>query len=358
MNYSYNTIKNIELEISTYCNAACPQCVRNNFGGSTISNLPLINWTLEKLQQILTVELVKQLDMVYFCGTYGDPMANAYIVNMCKWLRATNNKLTIGMHTNGGLGKSKTYQDLAKYVDFIAFGIDGLEDTNHLYRRNVQWEKVIKNARSFIQSGGRAVWDFIVFEHNEHQVEQAQQLSVDIGFQEFNVKKTGRFFNKAHKLVDSVNVLDKNGNKEYTLKLPKNSKYINSGYNDLYKLDFTKYVKTTNIHCYWMHNNMVYVGADGYVFPCGFLHDRLYGVESQQTQDYKKILEWIQDVGEISANAFLSSLEYVINGPWFKKIQESWVTGPLERCAFLCGEHVNLLSSQNSTIKYKIDLHK
>ena len=29
----------------------------------------------------------------------------------------------------------------------VVFGIDGLEDTNHLYRRNVKFEKVIANAK-------------------------------------------------------------------------------------------------------------------------------------------------------------------------------------------------------------------
>ena len=48
-------------------------------------------------------------------------------------------------------------------------------------------------ARSqFRAAGGHAQWDFIVFRHNQHQVERAQQLSREWGFSKFQVKKTAR----------------------------------------------------------------------------------------------------------------------------------------------------------------------
>ena len=76
---------------------------------------------------------------------------------------------------------------------WVHFGIDGLEDTNHLYRVNVKWKKVMENVKAFVENGGNAIWDYIVFRHNEHQVEQAREFSNKIGFKKFLVKKTGRF---------------------------------------------------------------------------------------------------------------------------------------------------------------------
>jgi hypothetical protein len=44
-----------------------------------------------------------------------------------------------------------------------------LEDTNHLYRENVEWKKIMENARAFISAGGTAHWDMLIFDHNKHQ---------------------------------------------------------------------------------------------------------------------------------------------------------------------------------------------
>ena len=85
--YDYRSVRHVQLEITTKCNAACPQCPRNHHGGPTIKSLPITSWSLADLQRILPVDFVKQLDSVYFCGTYGDPMMNTEITDMCAWLR-------------------------------------------------------------------------------------------------------------------------------------------------------------------------------------------------------------------------------------------------------------------------------
>ena len=349
MNYSFDTIRNIEIEISTHCNAACPQCPRNNYGGKTIENLPLINWNLAQFKTVLDIDFVKQLELIYFCGTYGDPLMNADLPKMCEWLMQVNPALKIGIHTNGGVGRTQTYEQLAKLVDFIAFGIDGLSDTNHLYRKNTNWDSIIGNADTFIKSGGKAVWDFIVFRHNQHQVDQARELSLSLGFAEFNVKKTGRFFNKNHQLVNKIDVLDHKGNKEYEL-LPPDNEYLNTSYSAIKHTDLSEYVKNTKIECYWMKNYKLYIGADGNVFPCGFLHDRIYGIEAESNSDHVKILKMMDGA---DTNVFKKNLKDIVNGQWFDRIRKSWENDRLERCAIMCGSNINLLKDQNTQIKYK-----
>ena len=80
---------------------------------------------------------------------------------------------------------------------FVRFAIDGDASTNHLYRQHVKWERLMANVDAFLGAGGNAEWDFIVFEHNEHQVEAMRSLAEQKGFTKFNAKKTARFIDKA-----------------------------------------------------------------------------------------------------------------------------------------------------------------
>ena len=353
--YSYDGLRAIELEISTYCNAACPQCPRNIYGGETLPNLPLINWSLDQLRQVLQPNFIQQLEFVYFCGTYGDPLMNSELVAMCEYIKSNNINCKIGIHTNGGVGRTETYSQLAKLCDFIAFGIDGLEDTNHLYRRNTDFNTIIHNAKTFIDAGGNANWDFIVFRHNQHQVESARQLSQQLGFKEFSVKRTHRFFNKKHELVDEVRVYGRKGNYEYTLAIP-DKQYENMAYDVIRQTNLSEYIRTTKITCFWRSKNKVFVSADGDVFPCGFLHDRMYGLEAEQSYDHHRMKKVMYEVGGAAVtNVFVSPLKSIVEGEWFKWIQNSWGVNHFDRCAIYCGEKINMAGVQNLEINYLND---
>ena len=52
----------------------------------------------------------------------------------------------------------------------VIFSLDGLEDTNHIYRVGVQFKKVMENTQAFINAGASAHWDMLVFKHNKHHV--------------------------------------------------------------------------------------------------------------------------------------------------------------------------------------------
>jgi MoaA/NifB/PqqE/SkfB family radical SAM enzyme len=357
--YSFDQIQSLQLEISTYCNASCPQCPRNFFGGKTIPDLPLKKWTLNDFKNIFTIDFLKQLKQIYLCGTYGDPMTNTKVVDICKFLKNNNPSVEIGLHTNGGIGSTETYQQLGPIVKFIAFGIDGLDDTNHLYRKHTKWKKIMQNAEIFISSGGYAIWDFIVFEHNQHQVEQARQLSKNMGFKEFNVKKTSRFINRSHQFNKSLDVLDHKGFIEYQISIPTVPEYVNNGYQkiiDYSKSEFKEYLSSCKISCNSKKIKEIYIGADGFVFPCGWLHDRLYGPEIGTHTDHIMIKKLMTDAGGwANTNVFYTPLEKIIKDNWFNILEKSWTSGQrLERCAMMCGENINVIGPQNADINYKL----
>ena len=120
----------------------------------------------------------------------GDPCAAPNFIDVCEIFRKRNPNLIISVSTNGGLRTKEFWKKLAEVLGDkgrVVFALDGLKDTNHIYRVNVDFDKVIANATTFIKNGGNAEWQFISFKHNQHQVDEARELSKQLGFKQFFV---------------------------------------------------------------------------------------------------------------------------------------------------------------------------
>jgi MoaA/NifB/PqqE/SkfB family radical SAM enzyme len=344
-------IDSIEIELTTHCNASCPQCSRNFYGGPKWPTLPLVSLDLEWLKAKLPLEFVKNLKLIRLCGTYGDPCVHPDLLDVIQWFK-TQTQAKIIINTNGGMRKPAWWTKLARTLgpnDMVLFGIDGLDDTNHIYRKGVDYNKLMDNVKSFIGAGGQAEWQFIVFEHNQHQVEAARKISRDMGFREFFVKKTTRFVDKKHELVNKIPIIDKH--KIVFLRPPTDPRYLNEGYDSFDK----KFYQSVPIKCIKKSINMIYLGADGYVFPCGYLHDRLYGFEAETHPDQQRLQHLFSLCGgSDKANLNFTALNDIIYGKWFKILEESWSNeNRLERCAHICHENNKLVSYIDSHIGYK-----
>jgi len=348
-------LEHLEWEITTACNAACPQCPRNYYGGRTWDNLPIVQNNLVWAQQYLPIDIIKQLKRIDFCGTYGDPIMNNDLIDIVQWLRQINPELKVTVKTNGSLRDTDWWSRLASALGTnggVFFGIDGLRDTNHLYRRRTNFDKIIENALSFIKSGGVAHWNYIVFRHNEHQVDDARRLSKELGFSTFNVKLTGRFLNKNHKMVDNIWVYSDQNQPEYQIEIPRNPKYVNSAYNTVRSDHKNIFI---NNKCLVKDNKLyLYLSAEGYVFPCGWLHDRMYGYETEQNTDHQKLEDFFKLAGgKHKANITCTPIEDIVDGAWFKTIIDSWRdhSSALERCQIMCGRYGDLIPNQNKLVE-------
>ena len=187
--------KILHIEPTDVCQAACPQCARetdNMFDKTKRHYL-----TVDQIASTLSHDLIRGLDKMYMCGVYGDPAASPNTIDIFKYFRQINPNITLGMNTNGAINPTRWWSELASVLsnptDYVIFSIDGLEDTNHLYCRNVQWNKLIENTQAFISAGGLAHWDMLVFEHNEHQVDSCLQLATNLGFYFFRAKVSRRY---------------------------------------------------------------------------------------------------------------------------------------------------------------------
>lgn len=189
-------IKVLHLEPTDVCQAACPLCAREtdaNFNKSQKHHL-----TIPKILHVFPDKKISKLEKMFMCGVYGDPAAGTYTLDIYRYFRSVNPDIVLGMNTNGALQTTFWWHGLGQIfnqpLDYCVFSIDGLEDTNHVYRKNVNWDKLIANAEAFIAAGGSAHWDMLVYKHNQHQVEACEQLARKLGFKWFRAKVSKRGF--------------------------------------------------------------------------------------------------------------------------------------------------------------------
>jgi sulfatase maturation enzyme AslB (radical SAM superfamily) len=187
-------IKILHIEPTDVCQAACPLCARETdveFDKNSTHHL-----TMSQILAVFDQHKIAQLDKMFMCGTYGDPAAARHTLDIFREFRKINPNIVLGMNSNGALQNTHWWQQLAEILnqprDYVVFSIDGLEDTNHVYRKNVVWHKLIDNACAFIAAGGSAHWDMLVYQHNEHQVDQAIELARSMGFSWFRSKVSKR----------------------------------------------------------------------------------------------------------------------------------------------------------------------
>jgi len=101
MLYKYTDIKTVHLEVTDKCNAACPMCARNINGGEENPQLPNVELSLEDAKKIFEPVFIKQLDRVYMCGNFGDPIAAKDTLEIFRYFRENNSKINLSMLTNG-----------------------------------------------------------------------------------------------------------------------------------------------------------------------------------------------------------------------------------------------------------------
>ena len=372
--FDYFKVDEYQLEITTYCNAACPQCPRNISGGSVNPHLPLCHLSRQTIDRAFTPELCGRTRQIFFCGSYGDPIVHPDFLDILRDFRNKNPTLWLYIHTNGGVHDTAWWTELAEILNGygkIDFGIDGLEDTNHLYRRGVKFDKAINNAQAFIQAGGKAQWNYIVFKHNEHQIETARLLSEVIGFEKILFRGTGRFLN--HQTLEESetwNVTPKRV-QPYQLEVTTLDEYRNASMKrpDDLKLeypDIRDYFDTTPIKCDACVGNKVSITAEGLVLPCNFFEHNLYDARFRDRDiqpsahdlhfvDGKNQVEEFVEQHRSELDIHTNSIEQVYNSDFWNKLVSSWDKtldqGRIFECAFTCGQRLTKVWDQNKLVK-------
>ena len=196
--WTVQDIKWLDVDISASCNAGCIDCNRflydHRYNEFKLNSLhPYMNKLSDVDRWEDIIRQFENLKYIQLLGNVGDPMVHPKADQFVEISHKHHPDARIEINSNGSVGSIKTWQRICDLVPrlgnqlSLVFSIDGLEDTNHIYRRGVEWQRIMERAKLFIDAGGHAEWKMIDFPYNEHQREPAKQLAQDMGFKTFTV---------------------------------------------------------------------------------------------------------------------------------------------------------------------------
>jgi sulfatase maturation enzyme AslB (radical SAM superfamily) len=276
--------------------------------------------SLNDAQRIFHPSFLQQLDIININGNLGDFVTARDGLSIVQYFRKQNSKLKIIISTNAG-AQPNIWPELAKLKVVVLFCIDGLKQTHELYRVQTNWDTVIKNAQTFIDHGGNAIWKMILFDHNQHEVESCKQLSQQLGFSQFHLIDHGR---NAFPVFDQKkNFLHNIG--QHTQ--PTDFTELYNRYTDSTTNGYIEPIDVDSISCQVKEKKSIYVTATGEVYPCcwlGFYPRTMWQMGNNQI---------IPLLSENNANQ--QGIESSIQ--WFSKVEETWTNQPLIACKKNCG---------------------
>jgi hypothetical protein len=299
--------KQVTTELTFRCNAKCPACHRQKPLRINLND-PKYTYTLESFQKVFYPDFLKNLDWLVLNGNFGDSIMNREFRDIISYVKQYGVRLNI--HTNGGIHDSDYWKDVGNILtssDIINFALDGLQDTHSTYRINTTFDKVFENAKAIISTKRPQVhWKYIVFDYNQHQIEEARNLAISENFTSFNLIKTGRFF-----------AAPSTGDYVHTKKIT----------------DLTKLPK--KIHCSWDDWDKWYISPDGLVFRCCWTGAHYYDKDVNRfyyPTDFENIF-----------NAANTPLENIISYKYWEKLR-TYLQGydrSFQFCKQQCGKVIS-----------------
>lgn len=357
--YKYHDIKTVHLEITQRCQAACPMCDRNENGGVDNKHITNAELSLSDCKHIFKPEFISQLKTMYMCGNLGDPIVAKDTLEVFKYFRQHNPKMWLSMNTNAGAKSESWWMELADVFaryGAVIFSVDGLRSTNHLYRQGVVWDNVERSLKAFIKGGGRARWDYIIFGHNEHQVEEAEQLAKDWGVERFQKKKSGRFFTAKDTGKDAHQAQNRKGIETQLITKPVKLNNQNLALLKQKEIEKTyggmkNYYDKCSIKCKVVEEKNIFITAEGLLMPCCWTAGRMYKWWHKDPR-VEQIWEFIDRAGgKQGIDVISNNLEDVINGNLLSDIEDSWNLESIEQgklgvCAMKCGSEFDPFGAQ------------
>ncbi len=281
----------LNLEPGNICNLRCPLCPT----GKEEPGLAKGFMSLELFKRVFD-QLKKSLDSINLYS-WGEPLLNKDLISIIRYAKSENQKISITTSTNLNLKNDLLLADLiASGIDEIIVSCDGANADSYVkYRVGGDFNLLMHNLRLLarkkkeLNAQTDIVWNFLVFRHNEGEVEEARKMAKSIGVS-FRVGLM-RTSMKDEVLKPHKEAISKD--KDW---IPDNPRY--SAY-DKEKCTPKKIIKTCRKP--WQE---ITINWDGKVFPCCAVYGDKYSFGEVRDTPIKEI--W-------NSNAFISAREEILN---------------------------------------------
>lgn len=333
-----DNIHKMELELTSDCNAACPGCARTLNAGM----YEVTHFSFADLKRILPNERYIRGKDINLCGVLGDPLYHPEVLEITEYLLENGAKVTIS--TNAGVGSKDLYYELGKlsgkykWKFILQACIDGHAETNHIYRVNTKFSIIERNLNEFAKHSYKEdnlsnKWVYIIFDHNEHEVEIAKAHAKRLGMK--FVIRTG-MRNSYYDWVAKIG--KKNAKQEKVVSTTGDKEHKRR--DEVYKLDEliennkvdSDVIKT--IKCKYVHEGEIFINSLQQMWPCCFLWDSAF---KNKENINGKLEEYGQDWNSLKNQ----SIEDVMQHPYYSTVlEESWNathSKHLNRCVRSCG---------------------
>lgn len=185
----------IKIEPSAACQLACPGCLQSNpeFKAQTRNSM--------MSQELFEAILDQAGDFLYRIQFYynGEPFTNKHLLEMIT--AATARGIGSQVSTNFSFSfKEEFYREVVESgLEHLVVSMDGTDaETYAQYRVNGRYEVVEHGIREVVKWKQKlrrrfptVEWQFIIFEHNKHQIEAAKHLAGEIGVDRLCLKYDG-----------------------------------------------------------------------------------------------------------------------------------------------------------------------
>jgi radical SAM protein with 4Fe4S-binding SPASM domain len=267
-NYHRGMPVSVSIEPTTSCNLRCPQCP---------SGLREFSRPTGMLDMEIYTKAIDQLgDKLTYLTLYfqGEPYLNKSFLDMVAY--ASSKKIYTATSTNAHyLDDENCKRTIESGLDRLIISIDGVtEETYKKYRIGGQLEKVMEGTRNLVAWKRKMksqtpyiIWQFIVFGHNEHEIEDVKRIAKETGVD--------------HLAMKSAQVYDFETGSDLIPNNPKYSRYSKEA------SKFSIKNKLLN-HCWRMWQGCV-ITWDGKVVPCCFDKDATYRLGQLEDKTFTEI---------------------------------------------------------------------
>jgi len=293
--WNSETVEWIDIELTSFCNIFCPGCLRQEKKDKVHHILNKNMICFSDIQKWNKKDEVPNLKLVNFCGSVDEPTTHPEILDIVKYFLEFTE---VNIASNGSTKTTEFWRKLGECGVSVFFGIDGTDQKSlEKYRIGSNFKKVQKNWRSFITAGGKATWQFIVFDHNEHLLEEAKTISEQEGFINFRTIYSHR-----------------------------------QGSGEVKK----KVEEEQEIFCKYGNQKRIFINHTGAIIPCCYLNSEALEIHATRTVKTKFGKKYMELGSILSNNLKYNTISEVLNGELFEYIVESWNVDPVEKCWQTC----------------------